>query len=123
MELLDCTEEELKIYNKEFGLTLNTWRMAEPEDIYMIKIDGEIVALIEFSKGMYGEKSIQIDNFEVFNKGKGIGSKIVKELTKDLDGLEIYLYPSSNKSEAFWKKHKFEGIDDGTETIILRYSD
>ncbi|MGG4512145.1 GNAT family N-acetyltransferase [Heyndrickxia sporothermodurans] len=123
MRLLDCTKEELKIYKEKFDLKLGTWDMAEPEDISMIEIDGEIVALIEFSNGMYGENSVQIDNFEVFNKGRGIGSKIVEELTKDLDGAKVYLYPYSKKSDAFWKKCKFEVFDDGTGTPILCYQE
>lgn len=123
MQLIDCTEEELKIFLKDHNLTLTTWGMAEPEDISKIEMNGQIVALIEFSKGMYGEKSIHINNFEVFNKGEGIGSKIIEELTKDLNGTEIYLYPYSKKSDAFWKKHKFRCIVDGTGTPILQYTE
>ncbi|MEH7503867.1 GNAT family N-acetyltransferase [Neobacillus drentensis] len=126
MELLECTKEEFEFYKEKF-LTLTTWNPnfeIESEIILnKIEVDGEIVALIEYSKAMYGELNIHIDNFEVFEKGKGIGSKIIDELKKDLNGAEIYLYSYSPESDAFWKKHKFKDINDGTGLGILRYSE
>ena len=123
MELLDCTEEDLKIYIREWNLKLTAWGSAWPEDICKIEIDGEIVALIEYSNGMYEEDSLHIHNFEVFNKGKGIGSKIIEEITKNLEGAKLYLYSNSKESTSFWQKCNFEFYDDGTGTPILCYSE
>lgn len=41
---------------------------------------------------MFGENSIEIFKFEVFEKGKGIGSEIITEVLKKSKDKEIYLY-------------------------------
>ncbi|MCP1161361.1 GNAT family N-acetyltransferase [Bacillus infantis] len=125
MELLECTKEEFDYYKETF-LTLSTWNpIFEFESLSILKkieVNGEIVALLEFSGSMYGEHSIEIDNFEVFEKGKGIGSKVVDGIKEYFTGYELYLYSSSPESDAFWKKHGFKSLDDGTGTGILRFS-
>ena len=64
MEFLECTKEEFETYKEKF-LTLKTWQPTfeyESEIILnKIEIDGEVVALIEYSKAMYGDDNIQID--------------------------------------------------------------
>ncbi|WP_179031561.1 GNAT family N-acetyltransferase [Paenibacillus kribbensis] len=86
-----------------------------------MEIYGEIVGLIDLSSGMYGKNSLQIDNFEVFEKGKGIGSNIIDKVLKQCQKNDIYLYVNSKKSKAFWESHKFKAINDGTGTEIHRY--
>lgn len=125
MQASDCTEEELKIYKEKYNLTLTTWNIAGVKDIRKVEIDGEAVALIEFSNSTFEENSVEIHNFEVFNKGKGIGTKIIKKLIKELEGegIKLSLYSYSKESTSFWKKCNFEVYDDGTGTPILCYSE
>lgn len=69
---------------------------------------------------MYGKNTIEINNFEVFKKGKGAGSKIIKKFLKDCVGYQVYLYPYNQNSRLFWEKHGFIAVDDGTGTIIFK---
>ncbi|RLQ93614.1 GNAT family N-acetyltransferase [Falsibacillus albus] len=130
MKFLDCNKEDFETYEK--FLTLNTWAMTKsffdftaPEDgkkiiIQKIKVESEVVALIEYSKGTYDENSLCIDNFEVFHKGNGIGSEILDFIKKETRGSVIELYASTKRADSFWKKHGFEEDNDGSGTIILR---
>ena len=113
-----CTYEELSVFQEKYKLTLNWEISVNP---MKVENNSRIVGLIDCSFGeLYGEKSIEINNFEVFEKGKNIGSEIVVEFLKETKNYEIYLYPYSKKSEAFWKKHGFAVMDDGTGTKILQ---
>ncbi|MFD1739595.1 hypothetical protein ACFSCX_24230 [Bacillus salitolerans] len=124
MELVACTKEEFEHY-KEMYLTLPTWDILSFDfiddlELCKIKMDGNIVGLIEFSLGMI-PNSIHIDNLEVFQKGNRFGSRIIAGLKQEFKGVILELYSSSNKSASFWKEHQFKEEDDGTGTIILRY--
>lgn len=120
MDFKECTDEEVLKYKQEYNLELS-WQMAT--DVLEVAINRKIVGLIECSKGMYDEEDcIQIENFEVFEKGKGHGSEIIKKVLKELQGKVIYLYVHSEKSKAFWEKLNFIAVDDGTGTPIHRYS-
>lgn len=121
MEFLECTEDQIKAFKKSKNLTLS-WVITD--GAYKVEINGEIVALIDYSRGgMFGKNTIEIDNFEVFKKGQGIGSKIIAEITKDLEGNKIYLYAHSEKSKRFWEKHGFKSINDGTGTEVMCFSE
>jgi len=71
MELVECMKDELPRLNLELN-----WSMAVK--IFKIEINGKIVGLIDYSEGMYEKNSIHIDNFEVLEKGNGIGSSIAR---------------------------------------------
>ncbi|MDC0764246.1 GNAT family N-acetyltransferase [Brevibacillus sp. AG] len=117
----NCTNDELVSFIKKYDLELN-WDWAINisdcscivEDVYKVEDNGEIIGLIDFSfKTIFGSDSIQIENFEVFEKGKGIGSKIINALIDQLPGVHIYLYVNDERSKSFWEKHKFMN-DPGT---------
>ncbi|WP_026825459.1 MULTISPECIES: GNAT family protein [Exiguobacterium] len=129
MNFSPCTLEELETY--EPFLTLSTWSMSKSflyfrqEDQEMIRLDkikveNEVVALIEYSLGMASKKSISIDNFEVFHKRNGIGSKIVTFLKNTNSNCIFELYPTTEIARSFWEKQGFKEEDDGTGTAILR---
>ncbi|WP_313893760.1 GNAT family N-acetyltransferase [Psychrobacillus sp.] len=120
MKFLECTDEKSNDLKETYNLTLAWEMVVEP---CMVEIDDEIVALIDMSQGgMFGENSIEIYKFEVFEKGKGIGSKIITEVLKKSKGKEVYLYAEDRKSKSFWEKHGFEAIDDGSGTKVMQFS-
>ncbi|MEK4566437.1 GNAT family N-acetyltransferase [Alkalihalobacillus sp. FSL R5-0424] len=111
MKLLSCTEKEALSLKISKQLTLS-WRMSI--NPMKVELNGEIVALIDCSfGGIYGEDSLEIDNFEVFEKGRGIGSKIIKEILNEPGIQIISLYYCSPKSKKFWQAHGFKIVCEG----------
>lgn len=120
MRLIDCSEDEVKELKNQFDLTLNWHIVVCPKKIV---VGEETVGLIDFSEGMFGENSLDIDSFEVFEKRSGIGSEIIQKLLKIYPKKDFYLYPDSQESKVFWEKNNFKTIGDGTgETEIYYYS-
>ena len=90
---------------------------------YKIEIDGIGVALIDYSiGGTYGEDSLEIDSFEVFEKGKGMGSEIIKEILKDCENRTVALYPENKRCMKFWKNHGFEIVEEDGDVKRLVYN-
>lgn len=121
MEFIECTRDEVKEFNYLKGLKLS-WDFvsANPNKI---EIDGEVVALIDYSiGGSYGEDSLEIDSFEVFEKGKGIGSEIIKEFLEACENRTVALYPENIRCKKFWIKHRFEIVDEGGGVERLVYN-
>jgi N-acetylglutamate synthase-like GNAT family acetyltransferase len=119
MKYILCENDELATYKEQYKLELD-WENAT--DVFKLEIDGEIVGLIEYAEG-FEKDSIHIHSFEVLEKGKGIGGKIIGEIINDAGGYPIYLYANGKKSQAFWEKHHFKSLDDGSgETKIHRYA-
>ncbi|WP_103109472.1 hypothetical protein [Brevibacillus reuszeri] len=57
--------------------------------------------------------------FEVLEKGKGYGRKIIEELLNNqLPGCTVYLIPNNKESATFWEKLKFKPIE-GTQTVFV----
>jgi len=121
MKILNvCTEEEILDFKENNKLQLS-WRMSMPEDVFKVELDGAVVGLIEFSESMYDDGGAHINNFEVFEKGKGLGSLIINMFLGSWDKGPLYLYVNSEESKTFWEKHSFAAYDDGTGTPIHRY--
>lgn len=115
MKFIEITDMDAKRYKEKHGLTL-LWAMAV--NPFKIKYKNKIVGLIDISIGMYGDKSVQIDNFEIFDKGKGIGSKVIDAIIKEFCGQDIYAYAYDEKSRQFWEMKDFVVVDDNTGTPI-----
>lgn len=93
-----CTEEETLEFVEKYSLEQN-WSGARPKKI---RINGEVVALMEFEEG---ENEIEIITYEVFEKGKGFGTRIIKELMEDLsEATYLRLYAYDERSKSFWEK-------------------
>lgn len=117
MKLLECTDAEINNFKIEKELKLS-WEMSP--NPHKIEIQGEIVALISISKGVvYGPNSIEIDNFEVFDKDRGTGSKIISEILKVTKNQTVSLYPDNKRCINFWLKHGFKMENEGEEFIRL----
>jgi hypothetical protein len=119
MKLIHCTDDEVKVIKNLKGLILS-WGI--PVNPKKVEIDGEIVALIDFSfGGIYGDDSIEIDNFEVIEKGKGIGSKIIVDFLNICENRIVSLYPDNERCKKFWLEYGFEIEYEGGDVERLVY--
>lgn len=119
MEFIKCTHDEVSDFKKHYGLKLS-WACDYP---YKIEIDGIVVALIDYSiGGPFGEDSLEIESFEVFEKGKGFGSEIIKEILKEFENRAVALYPENKRCMKFWKYHGFEIVDEGGDVEKLVFN-
>ncbi|MCK6075393.1 hypothetical protein [Paenibacillus silvae] len=118
MEFVSITDQEVELYKERFNLELGWYMSVCPMKV--IENDKEI-ALIDCSEGMYGDDSIQIEQFEVFEKKHGWGSKIINQAIQDLSDYRIFVYVNDSNSKAFWIKKGFKPVDDGTGTEIYCY--
>lgn len=89
----ECSKEDLLKFKKKFKLTLG-WDMTNnPKKMI---INNEVIGIIDISPAPeHGDKALQIDSFEVFEKGQGIGSKVFVQVLKDItdeDFEDLYLY-------------------------------
>lgn len=86
-----------------------------------VMINGQIVALLDIDYE-YEELNgcIMINSFEVFQKGIGIGTAIIKELLDIHKNKKFCLY-SEPVAENFWRSMGFVLGDDGTGTDIYYY--
>lgn len=117
MKLLKCTDEEINNFKIEKNLKLS-WEMSP--NPYKIELGGEIVALISISKGgEYGPNSIEIDNFEVFNKDRGTGSIIIRKILSQTKNQTVSLYPDNKRCINFWLSHGFKMENEGGGVIRL----
>lgn len=107
ISLEKCEEKEVLSLKKKYKLTL--WWAGNR--CFKVKIDSEVVALLE-AELSEDEKLLDIDNFEVFQKGNKIGSEIVEELKNTSFGM--CLYANDEDSKRFWERHGFKPQDDGT---------
>lgn len=120
MKFIKCTNDEASELKIEKGLKLS-WEMSPKP--FKVEIKGEIVALISISQGgEYGPDSIEIDCFEVFEKGEGTGSKIITEVLNTFKKQTISLYPDNKRCMNFWLKHGFKIEHEGEGVIRLVYS-
>ena len=96
-----CSSEEIENFKKVYNLKLNWWTESpEENECYKIIKDNEVVAMIEFGTYLIdGYKCI--DNFEVFQKRKGIGRDIIEFLTSNKE--EKYCLYSEDEANEFWK--------------------
>lgn len=114
MEDFDLTrlnEEELIKYKNKYTLKLSWFG----DIAKLITKDKEPVALIEAYINE-DESILQINNFEVLDKRKGIGTEIINNLKNS--NYEICLYVDDLESKLFWESLGFEEYDDGTGTPI-----
>jgi hypothetical protein len=119
MKFINCNDDKVKEFKKSRNLTLSWGIPVKPK---IVEINDEVVALIDFSfGGVYGDDSIEIDNFEVFEKGKGIGSIIISDFIKMHANSTISLYPENEKCKKFWLKHGFKIEYEGKEVERLVY--
>jgi len=118
-----CSKEDLLKFKEEFKLTLGWDMTSNPNKMI---INNEVIGIIDISPAPeHGDKALQIDSFEVFEKGQGIGSKVFVEVLKDITGgkfEDLYLYSQGQKSKNFWEKQGFKPVDDGTGTEIMHLS-
>ncbi|MFP7442500.1 hypothetical protein SFC50_02235 [Bacillus infantis] len=120
MKFIDCTDEQVKELKESKNLTLS-WRI--PVEPKVVEMNGEVVALIDFSfGGVYGPDSIEIDNFEVFEKGETTGSKIISALKEMYKNKIISLYPDNERCKKFWLEHGFviENEGAGVERLVYK---
>ncbi|KQY90943.1 hypothetical protein ASD24_24410 [Paenibacillus sp. Root52] len=110
------SEETLQIYKERYTLTL-PWKYVG-KMIHLIEMGDQDIGLIDISEGMYGDKSIHIDNFEVFDKSKGHGTASIQAVIEELKGNSLYLYATNTENKRFWERNGFLPMDDGTGTII-----
>lgn len=119
MEFIECSQNELKQLIQQHKLDQN-WGMAinnidplieDPlaDGVYKIVLEGKVIGLIDLVPDMYGPDIIVIDLFEVIEKGKGYGRKIIEKfLNEEVPGCSVFLLPDSEGSAAFWKKLNFK---------------
>lgn len=86
-----------------------------------VMLDGQTIALLDIDYE-YEELNgcIMIDAFEVFQKGIGLGTAIIKRLLDINRGRKFCLY-SEPAAEKFWKSMGFTLGDDGTGTDMYYY--
>lgn len=116
-----CSLNELQELERENKLEL-CWEMAA--NTYKILKGSELVALIDVvCNGMFGNGTLEIQNFEVIEKNKGLGKFIIQNLINEINGgkREIYLYANGLSSKRFWINMGFSVTDDGSGTEILKY--
>ncbi|MGD6900464.1 hypothetical protein [Bacillus infantis] len=121
MKFIDCTYEQVKELKESKNLTLS-WRI--PVQPKFVEMNDEIVALIDFSfGGVYGSESIEIDHFEVFEKGEATGSKIISAFKEMYKNRIISLYPDNERCKKFWLEHGFviEPEGAGVERLVYRF--
>ena len=120
MKFIECSHDEVKVFKNSKGLKLG-WDILSVHP-RKVEIDGRIVALIDYSiGGCYGENSVEIDSFEVFEKGQGIGSEIITEFLKACGNRTVSLYPDNEECKKFWLKHGFEIEYEGADVERLVY--
>jgi predicted acetyltransferase len=120
LEFIECTQRELQYLIQNHKLD-HKWKMAinnvDPlvEDplamhVYKIVFEGNIIGLIDVHMSdMYEPEGIEIDLFEVIEKGKGYGRKSIEEfLNKQVQGYSVFLLPENKGSAAFWEKLMFK---------------
>lgn len=86
-----------------------------------VMMNGHVVALLDIDyeyEKLNG--CIMINTFEVFQKGIGHGTVIIKRLLDINKGKKFCLY-SEPVAEKFWKSLGFVLGDDGTETEVYYY--
>ncbi|WP_306010353.1 hypothetical protein [Bacillus sp. MMSF_3328] len=121
MIFIDCTDDQVKDLKESKNLTLS-WRI--PVEPKFVEMNDEIVALIDFSfGGSYGPDSIEIDNFEVFEKGEATGSKIISAFKEMYENRIISLYPENERCKKFWMEHGFviEYEGDDVERLVYKF--
>lgn len=120
MKFTICSEEEIEQYKILHNLQLG-WDILS-EYPQKIEIDGEVVAIIDCSiGGIFGKDSLEIDSFEVFEKGKGIGREIISALLNEELQL-ITLLPANDLCKKFWLDLGFtvELEMGGVERLVYR---
>ena len=99
------------LYKKE----LNKVFSPTQENTITILQNDKIVAFLDCSNRMDRDVYIlSIDLFEVFDPGKGIGSKIIKEIQQCEEVTCIEVIPYSPRSIHFWEKMGLKFIDNET---------
>lgn len=106
-----CTDEELNIIKKEYKLEL----MWLPRMNYKITYEGKIVALFS---GSLNENILEIENFEVLEKGNGYGRSVIEQLKTEVQHITIIPWPGSEK---FWKKCGFNFIEAESVVVSMEY--
>jgi hypothetical protein len=86
-----------------------------------VTLNGKTVALLDIDYEYEDYNGcIMIEAFEVFQKGNGIGTIIIKQLLDIHKGRKFCLY-SEPVAEKFWKSMGFVLGDDGTGTEMYYY--
>lgn len=86
-----------------------------------VTLSGKTVALLSIDYEYEDcNGCIMIESFEVFQKGIGLGTIIIKELLNIHKGRKFCLY-SEPAAEKFWRSMGFVLGDDGTGTEIYYY--
>jgi len=113
----ECSKEE---FDKHANMLETYWLENDYTDIYKFCMDNKIVALIKME---IHEKDFNIDifNFEVFNKGQGIGTVAIKMIINEYPLYKISLNANDKESEIFWKKCGFNRIEVYTPEILMEY--
>ena len=100
-----CSEEKTKEYKKKYNLK----EIIFDDGYYEALIDDIPRALISVTKANYfkgWDDVLSIDAFEVFEKGNGYGSLIIKEFIN----LKVCITPLESPI-SFWEKHGFKNFD------------
>jgi len=96
-------------------------RVSDEKNYLNFVLDGEKGSAI-FQKPYYGLEAYLLKHISVSEKGKGLGSYLLKESLEYLKelGCEEVLVSSWPWTVGFYKKHGFEVIDSGFDEVILR---
>lgn len=107
IDFIKCEEKEVVELTKEHDLLLS-WA---GDRCHKVTKNNLAVALIE-AELIKNNSYFEIDNFEVFEKRKGMGGEIVKDILSQ--GVDVCLYANDNNSKKFWERYGFQAEDDGT---------
>lgn len=107
----DIKEIDLILYKKEEDKIYSPTK----ENTMTIILDDKAIGLIDLE--VIKEGFFHIYMFEVFEKGRGYGKKIVQELQNCSEIEKLELNPNDNASYNFWIKMGFKLLDDG-ETML-----
>lgn len=110
-DMEECTAEEVAEYKEKYNL-----KHIKYNDYYhTISINGISRALISIGR-IEDEDAYIIDEFEVFEKGKGYGTKIINNLKEE----KLMLYPIDSAKE-FWIKNGFDRVDPIDNLLYRNY--
>lgn len=112
MKEIMCNNKELIDIVKQYNLILD-WNGAEA---YKIVDGNDIIAVIEYDF-ISDINAYYIYNFEVINKGCGIGTKYIDFLKKKG---KFELNYKDEKSKSFWLKNGFKVIDEYNGTMEFK---
>lgn len=119
VQYIECTKNVLTKVLNDHNLVLKEWfdrtlksaLFETIKDLFVIQLDESIIGLIDYNLASSGDPNeIEIQIFEVIEKGKGYGRMIINDFIQQ-QGLSIDIIPI-NGSEEFWKTVGFQPYTD-----------